>query len=77
MRMSKARQAPGPSARQQEKSAQMRRRICEGAVSCLSARGYHGTSIKQVVDAAGVSLGAWLLLTQGVFSWMLGGWSSL
>jgi len=26
---------------------------------------------------AGVSLGAWLLLTQGVFSWMLGGWSSL
>lgn len=36
----------------------MRRRICEGAVSCLSARGYHGASIKQVVDAAGVSLGA-------------------
>lgn len=58
MQMSKARQAPGPSARQQEKSAQMRRRICEGAVSCLSARGYHGASIKQVVDAAGVSLGA-------------------
>lgn len=36
----------------------MRRRICEGAVSCLSERGYHGASIKQVVDAAGVSLGA-------------------
>ncbi|WDI31700.1 TetR/AcrR family transcriptional regulator [Hyphococcus flavus] len=36
----------------------MRRRICEGAVSCLSTRGYHGTSIKQVVNAAGVSLGA-------------------
>lgn len=36
----------------------MRRRICAGAVSRLSARGYHGTSIKQVVDAAGVSLGA-------------------
>ncbi len=47
-----------PSGRREEKSAAMRRRICEGAVSCLSARGYHGASIKQVVDAAGVSLGA-------------------
>lgn len=47
-----------PPGKQQEKSAAMRRRICEGAVFCLSARGYHGTSIKQVVDAAGVSLGA-------------------
>jgi len=56
--MSKPRQVPGPSVRQQEKSADMRLRICEGAVSCLSARGYHGASIKQVVGAAGVSLGA-------------------
>ncbi|WP_425409422.1 TetR/AcrR family transcriptional regulator [Hyphococcus sp.] len=47
-----------PTRRQEEKSAVMRQRICEGAVYCLSARGYHGTSIKQVVDAAGVSLGA-------------------
>ena len=56
-------QPPGPpdelpSGRRKEKSADMRRRICEGAVTCLAAQGYHRTSIKLIVNAASVSLGA-------------------
>lgn len=47
-----------PPNRQQEKSAAMQSRICKGAVRCLAARGYHRTSIKQVVEAASVSQGA-------------------
>ncbi len=59
--MSKTRQVPSaqaPAGRQQEKSAAMRLRICKAAAKRLAASGYHGTSIKQVVDGAGVSLGA-------------------
>lgn len=47
-----------PLSRQQEKSEATRRRICEGAAQCLFAHGYHGASIKQIVDYAGVSQGA-------------------
>ncbi len=47
-----------PAGKREEKSAAMRRRICEAATECFAARGYHRSSIKQVVDAAGVSLGA-------------------
>ncbi|WP_428408139.1 TetR/AcrR family transcriptional regulator [Hyphococcus sp.] len=36
----------------------MRLRICKAAAKRLAASGYHGTSIKQVVEAANVSLGA-------------------
>ncbi len=36
----------------------MRRRICEGAVACLAAEGYHKTSIGKVVARSGVSPGA-------------------
>lgn len=36
----------------------MRRLICEAAAKRLAVSGYHGTSIKLVVDEAGVSLGA-------------------
>lgn len=36
----------------------MRLRICKAAARRLSVAGYHGTSIKHVVDAAGVSPGA-------------------
>lgn len=50
--------AAAPQGRREEKSAAMRTRICAAAVKRLAANGYHGTSIKQVVDAAGVSLGA-------------------
>ncbi len=63
--MSKSRQvgstvaaAAPPPGRQQEKSAAMRLRICKAAAKRLAANGYHGTSIKQVVENAGVSLGA-------------------
>ena len=59
--MSKLRQdreAVPPVSRQQEKSAAMRLRICKAAAKRLAANGYHGTSIKQVVESAGVSPGA-------------------
>lgn len=47
-----------PPSRQEQKSEATRRRICEGAARCLFANGYHGTSIKQIADHAGVSQGA-------------------
>lgn len=53
---------PDPSSqehgRQAAKSAEMRRRICEAAVACLAAEGYHRTSIGKVVARSGVSTGA-------------------
>jgi len=57
--MSDSSQVPAAApSRQQEKSAAMRLRICKAAAKRLAASGYHGTSIKLVVDGAGVSLGA-------------------
>ena len=47
-----------PLSRQEKKSEATRRRICEGAARRLFANGYHGTSIKQIADNAGVSQGA-------------------
>ena len=36
----------------------MRRRIFEGATACIAANGYHRTSISQVAQQCGVSVGA-------------------
>jgi len=47
-----------PPSRREQKSEATRRRICEGAARSLFANGYHGTSIKQIADHAGVSQGA-------------------
>lgn len=38
----------------------MRRRICEAAAQSLSANGYHGASVAQIVQAAEISPGALL-----------------
>lgn len=51
-------QSAEPAGRQAAKSAETRRRICEGAVACLAADGYHKTSIGKVVERSGVSPGA-------------------
>lgn len=47
-----------PQGRQQEKSAEARRRICEATLDCLAEHGYHGTSTTRIVQRAGVSRGA-------------------
>ena len=51
-------QPTGAASRQATKSAAMRRRLCEAATDCFATGGYHGTSIKAVVDASGASHGA-------------------
>lgn len=53
------RQAPTTArSRQQIKSSEMRRRICEATTHCLATLGYPNTSIKQVIQTAGISQGA-------------------
>ena len=44
---------------QEEKSREMRMRLIQATLSCMQERGYHGTSISQIIDRAGVSRGAW------------------
>lgn len=44
---------------QEEKSRDMRRRLILATLACLQQRGYHGTSISQILARAGVSRGAW------------------
>ena len=44
---------------QEEKSRNMRRRLIAATLACLQQRGYHGTSISQILTRAGVSRGAW------------------
>jgi AcrR family transcriptional regulator len=43
---------------QEERSAQTRRRLLDAAVSCLSERGYTGTTTTEIAGRAGVSRGA-------------------
>ncbi|MFN3200774.1 MAG: TetR/AcrR family transcriptional regulator [Bradymonadia bacterium] len=47
-----------PQGRQQEKSAEARRRICEATLACLAEYGYQGTSTTRIVQQAGISRGA-------------------
>ncbi|MCB1364136.1 MAG: TetR/AcrR family transcriptional regulator [Rhodobacteraceae bacterium] len=44
--------------RQEQRSAQTRRRVCAAAIACLDERGYSETSIQRVQERAGVSRGA-------------------
>jgi AcrR family transcriptional regulator len=44
---------------QEEKSRNMRQRLITATLACLQQLGYHGTSISQILDRAGVSRGAW------------------
>ncbi|MFZ5570109.1 MAG: TetR/AcrR family transcriptional regulator [Thermodesulfobacteriota bacterium] len=44
---------------QEEKSRVMRLRLMEATLACLQERGYHGTSLTQILKRAGVSRGAW------------------
>ncbi|MFV0514763.1 MAG: TetR/AcrR family transcriptional regulator [Jhaorihella sp.] len=48
---------PAPN-RQEQRSAQTRRRICAAAIACLDEHGYSETSIQRVQERAGVSRGA-------------------
>lgn len=52
--------SPSPSlpGKQQRKSREARRKICEATVACLARHGYHRTSIARVVETAGVTPGA-------------------
>jgi AcrR family transcriptional regulator len=49
---------PNPLGKQQRKSLEARRKICEATVRCLATHGYHRTSIARVVETAGVTPGA-------------------
>ncbi len=42
-----------------QKSREMKTRLIEATLTCLQERGYHGTSISQILSRAGVSRGAW------------------
>lgn len=44
---------------QKQKSRDMRQRLIAATLACLQQRGYHGTSISQILDRAGCSRGAW------------------
>ncbi len=44
---------------QQEKSRLMRQRLIDAALECLQQYGYNGASLSKILDAAGVSRGAW------------------
>jgi AcrR family transcriptional regulator len=46
------------SSLQEERSAETRRRLLEAAISCLSERGYTGTTTTEIAGRAGVSRGA-------------------
>jgi AcrR family transcriptional regulator len=48
-----------PKRTQEEKSRDMRKRLIAATLACLEQLGYHGTSISQILDRAGVSRGAW------------------
>lgn len=48
-----------PRQTQEEKSRQMRLRLVEATLDCLQERGYHGSSLSQILTRAGVSRGAW------------------
>lgn len=48
---------PAPS-RQEQRSAQTRKRVCAAVVRCLDEGGYSETSIQRVQERAGVSRGA-------------------
>lgn len=47
-----------PRRRQQDRTAEARRRLAEATIDCLSRCGYAGTTLQQVADAAGLSRGA-------------------
>lgn len=49
---------PSQPGKQQRKSLEARRKICEATVRCLAQQGYHRTSIARVVETAGVTPGA-------------------
>lgn len=44
---------------QQEKSRLMRQRLIDATLDCLQKYGYNGASLSKILDAAGVSRGAW------------------
>jgi AcrR family transcriptional regulator len=44
---------------QQQRRAEMRARLIEATLTCLEKWGYHGSSLARILDAAGVSRGAW------------------
>jgi AcrR family transcriptional regulator len=44
---------------QAEKSREMKKRLIDATLICLQERGYHGTSISEILNRAGVSRGAW------------------
>ena len=44
---------------QAEKSREMKKRLIDATLVCLQERGYHGTSISEILNRAGVSRGAW------------------
>jgi len=44
---------------QEQKSREMRMRLKDATLSCLQERGYHGTSLSQILKRAKVSRGAW------------------
>lgn len=49
---------PRPRRPQAERSAEMRARLIEAAISCLYRTGYSATTVSSVAEAAGVSRGA-------------------
>lgn len=51
--------APSEKKTQEQKSHEMRIRLKEATLSCLQERGYHGTSLSQILKRAKVSRGAW------------------
>ncbi|ETD30926.1 TetR family transcriptional regulator [Williamsia sp. D3] len=53
-------QAPSQSRTQAERTAQMRARLLDAAISCLIDNGYSGTSTQEISRRAGVSRGAQL-----------------
>lgn len=53
-----AAQAAPVRRRQQERSAEARRRLCEATIDCLATHGYAGTTTQRVAEMAGLSRGA-------------------
>jgi AcrR family transcriptional regulator len=50
---------PSKRRTQQQRRAEMRARLIEATLKCLEKWGYHGSSLTRILDAAGVSRGAW------------------
>lgn len=44
---------------QQQRRTEMRARLIEATLTCLEKWGYHGSSLTRILEAAGVSRGAW------------------